>query len=509
MRNWKYFFTCFAMLSLSLNANAQDEIDALRYSFLMPQATARSMGFGSALGSIGGDFASLSVNPAGIGIYRKSEFMFTPSLKVNGVDGNYLGLTNSDNNARFNFNNIGLVFTKSEKGRRYERSKWKAISFAIGFNRVADFNRDYTYGGLMKGTGANASSFSEIFVADAQQNPNNLNVSGTLAEMGYDSYLINKDAQGYYTLANYTTGLNQTKSVKERGGINELIFSLGGNYEEKLMLGATLGLPTIRYTREDFFQETDATNDPNNYFASFIYNEKLKTSGLGVNLKLGAIYKPTDYLRFGIALHTPTWYNLSDIYNNSLTANTETFKSSLTPQPSDTNPITTIDAPENRFDYALTTPWRAIVSATGILGKYGFITADYEYVDYHSIRYSFDNQYAVEESLRNNVIKSTYKAASNFRIGAEARVLDNFSVRAGFGYYGSPYKNSSSNTNLINLSLGLGYRFGNFFTDLAFVHSVYDQYESPYALPYTNVVVPTATLNNKLNNVAMTIGWKL
>jgi hypothetical protein len=58
-------------------------------------------------------------------------------------------------------------------------------------------------------------------------------------------------------------------------------------------------------------------------------------------------------------------------------------------------------------------------------------------------------------------------------------------------------------------SLGIGYRTERFFADLAYVHSWYDNNETPYTLPYSNVVTPTATLQNKLNNIALTIGWKM
>src|SRR3954468_4991444 len=84
--------TAFATAILP-NAQAQNERDALRLSFLQPQGTARSIGFGSALGSVGGDFTTLSVNPAGIGIYRRSEMMFTPSITFNNTSGYYAGNT--------------------------------------------------------------------------------------------------------------------------------------------------------------------------------------------------------------------------------------------------------------------------------------------------------------------------------------------------------------------------------------------------------------------------------
>ncbi|HRO43603.1 MAG TPA: hypothetical protein PL009_12270, partial [Flavipsychrobacter sp.] len=123
---------------ISFKAFAQDETDALRYSFLSPQGTARSMGFGNALGSVGGDFASLSVNPAGIGIYRRGEMMLTPAFRFGSTDARYLNTTLDDSRTAFNFNNLGIVFTHAEKGRRYDKANWKTVSFGIGVNRTAD-----------------------------------------------------------------------------------------------------------------------------------------------------------------------------------------------------------------------------------------------------------------------------------------------------------------------------------------------------------------------------------
>src|ERR1017187_3397559 len=96
-----------ALVAISIISPAQDVREAYNLSNLTVQGTARSMGFGNALGSVGGDFSSLSVNPAGIGIYRSSEISFTPSLKINSATGDYAGTTTSDNNTRFGINNFG------------------------------------------------------------------------------------------------------------------------------------------------------------------------------------------------------------------------------------------------------------------------------------------------------------------------------------------------------------------------------------------------------------------
>jgi hypothetical protein len=495
-------------------AIAQDETDALRYSATSVNSTARSMGLGGAVGALGADFSSLSVNPAGIGVYRRSEFTFTPSIKINGSNSAYQGTTTSDNASRFNVNNLGVVFTSTAEGKRYERSKWKSVSFGIGFNRIADFNRNYTYGGYQatpqgpNDTNPNRSSGAEVFSIDANKYPNDVfNASSTLAFLGYQSYLLDTFQGSYFPVTFYTTGVNQQRIVSQKGGMNDVAISLGGNYDEKLMLGVTVGIPTIRYKREITYTEKDATNNPNNYFDNFKYTESLFTHGSGINLKLGFIYKPVESFRFGVSFHTPSYFSLKDEQDRTLSTNTENFKTVLGAL--NTNPNTEVKGDKNLFDYNYISPWRTIVSAAGIFGKFGFISADYEYVDYASAQYSFDLNYSDYQAATNKAIKAAYKGASNLRVGLEGRI-EHFSLRIGFNYMGSPYKNTNINGQQTSVSGGVGFRFDNMFFDLGMVHSLTEAQEQPYALNYaaTTVNVPTAVTKYTLNNIALTFGVK-
>jgi hypothetical protein len=503
----------FSAILLSLSgysyyAAAQDETDALRFSYLQPQGTARSMGFGGALGSIGGDFGTLGVNPAGLGVYRSSELMFTPSLKLNNTEAEYLNQTTKDNSTRFTFNNLGIVLTNAAEGRRYQRSKWKSYSFGFGINRMADFNRNYAFSGLNT-----TSSFSEKFAIDANRIPAQdreqvMYDNTTLGALGYNSYITEYDSvnDNFYSIPFYATGsINQTKTVEQKGGITDVNISLGGNYDETFMIGATLGIPSVRLIRDITITETDASGNPNNDFDNFTYKESMTVKGGGVNLKLGFIYKASDYIRLGAAFHTPTAFTLTNTMNMSVTTNTENYKSSIGQSG---GAVTAVTAPENIYEYNLMTPWRGVLSGSVILGKYGFLTADYEYVDYGSSRYSFE---AVDKSYEtdvNQAIKTLYRGASNLRIGGEARV-DNLMMRLGLGYYGSPYKNASYNADRYDISAGLGLRFDDWYIDLAYVHTIMQQQVYAYVLDYSDqLIAPTAKLNNSLNNVALTIGFK-
>lgn len=488
-------------------ASAQDESDALRYSYLVPQGTARSMGFGGAVGAIGGDFTSLTVNPAGIGVYRTSELTFTPSLKLNSSSSTYTGAATTDNSTRFNINNLGVVFTSAATGTRYKKSKWKAASFGFGVSRVADFSGNYVYNGYN-----NKSSGSEVFYTDLLAYPEDSLNTGTLAGLGYSSYLLNsyydtaKDQVKYYFAPDYEKGLNQTRSVQQRGGITDFNISFGGNYEEKLMLGATIGIPSLRYVRETTFREEDASGNNDNDFNYFEYQETLKTTGTGINLKIGFIYNITTNFRAGAAFHTPTYFGLTDVQSRTVTSHTENFKTDFG---FGTSPITVVDAPVNEYQYALITPWRGVLSAAGIIGKHGFISVDYEFVDYSSTRFSFEAAENYYQQEVNNGIKTMYRGASNIRIGGEAR-FDMLMLRLGFGYYGNPYKNTAQGSERLTYSGGIGFRFEHVFIDLGYNHSTSTFTEKPYVVIYpTEVVdVPTATVKNNFNNVALTVGLK-
>lgn len=489
--------------SASYIAIAQDETDAFRYSYLSTQGTARSIGFGGALGSIGGDFSSLSVNPAGIGVYRSSEFTFAPAIRIGSVEGRYTGNSMADNNTRFTIGNLGLVLTSAPSGRRYQRADWKSVSFGIGINRVADFNRNYVY------SGRDTSSFTELFAYDANKYPEDINNLGTYAGLGYQSYLLDTFNSRYISVVPWWKNPRHQRAVRERGGMTDFVLSVGGNYRERLILGATLGIPSLRYTREMIYQETDESGESDNFFNNFKYTENLTTEGTGINLKLGFIYKLEDQFRLGFAFHTPTYFGMKDVQTKSLTSNTENFKTDLGIV--DANPLTIItsdDIPTNTYEYSMITPWRTVVSGAAILGKTGFVTMDYEFVDYSSTRFRYAFQDRDAETYINEKIRNTYKGGHIIRLGGEAK-FDMLMLRLGIGYYTSPFKNYSGDR--LDASAGVGLRFDTWFLDLGFVNTRYERREQPFDLTdATNgaVVVPTATLTNNLSNVAITIGFK-
>jgi hypothetical protein len=467
---------------------AQNQVDALRYSQSIFSGTARNNAMGGAFGALGGDFSSLSTNPAGLGIYRSSEFIFTPQFSYNSSSASYLDGTLDDYKFRMNFANVGFVATHVS-GRE---EGWITTSFAAGYNRLADFNH------YVKIEGQNSSnSMTDYFAAIANgTNSNNLYDLSENIGMAWDSYLINptNSDSTLYESALSRYGVVQTKDINTKGGMGEYVISLAGNYNNKLYIGGTLGIQSVRYVENSDYTESDP-KDSIPYFKKFSYQNDLKTTGSGFNFKFGLIYRPTDWIRLGGAIHTPTFLNLHDDYSSSLQA---TFTDTVLGTGEKYN--STLGS----YDYELTTPFRAIGSIGFILGKFAIIGIEYEYVDYTSARLRA-NDYPFR--TENNAIETAYTATGNIKVGAEYK-SGPFSLRGGYGFYGSPYKAGEINENATRSSYnaGFGIRNDDFYFDMAFTYS---KGSEKYFL-YDPSVVPVSAANIKNTNVGVmaTFGFK-
>ncbi len=455
---------------------AQNETDALRYSMLNYGSTARSLGMGNSFGALGADFSSLSMNPAGIGLYRRSEVTLSPLFSNRTIDNDYLGNNESSNYFKFSFGNFGAVFAGENTK---PTSHFKTWGFGIGYNKTNDFS------GRSIAKGSNPSnSLVDHFLEKLdgvypEDIPSYFPYDVDLAWQTFLIDTITDDGQlYYYNNSTPYAGQLQRKSVTTKGGQGEWDFSLGTNIDNKLFLGFTFGLATINYEENSTWEESD-DQDTIPYFRSFSYFQHLKTSGNGINFKLGAIYKPSDVVRFGVAVHSPTWYRLTDTYSADIRTDLENTQ------------IYTYRGPEYLpFNYNLTTPFRAIGSIAIIAGGQFAINADYEYVNYkHARMRAEENQFDSYFSEVNDSVRSKFTSAHNVRLGAEYR-YDNLRFRAGGQFSPTPFKNNiSSDTDLsrIGLSAGFGIKQEHFFIDFGYAYSRYGYSSIPYTLSQQEV----------------------
>lgn len=493
-----------AAIIVPASSNAQSAYDAYKYGNLQSIGTARSIGFGGALGSVGGDASSVIVNPAGIGVYRSSEFTITPSLQFGSMKSEYFNNTAKDNHSRFVLGNLSYITTYRAQGQEYQNSKLKTLSLGLTYNRVADFNERSIFSGLNS-----ESSIVDVFSADAINYGITTDIQPPLGYLAYNGFLLYDDLTSIptQTILNQGGQLQQTNERRVVGGIDEFGITVGGNYDEKVLFGLGLNIVNYKWIQNNRFIEEDVTGDRDNDFDHLIYSEDLETRGVGFNLKAGAIFIPNSSFRIGLAIHSPTWSSFEDLSSYNLLTDTENLK--LDTHQSSTNPITnvTTDYPYE-YNYQLRTPWRAVVSATALFGKNGFLTADYEYVDYGSMKYSeggWSTQYFNEV---NRVIRDVYKGGHIIRVGGEAR-FDQLYLRAGLGYHSNPFEdNVVYNGEQTHYSAGIGYRSGSIGVDLGYMLIKSNPVNYAYPLLASGVATGLVDSEQYKNLMALTLSFR-
>ncbi len=488
------------LLGWSGTALAQNEIDALRYTRLGVTGSARIQGIGGAQTALGADISTIGVNPAGLGMFRRSEANLGIGFENSKTDARFNGQTTPDERTTLSIPHAGVVFSR-RRSDDDTSSDWRGTSFGIGITRLNSFNNRVIYNG---NTGPDNATMLNYFAEQAYLNnrtPEDLddeydNGITSLEGLAYGTYLLNFGSDGL-PLDTLGNRMSISEELERRGSQNQFDFAFGTSFRDKIYLGASLGIISSSFTQERIYRESDA--DPATDFTSLELRDEFTTEGSGVNLKLGVIVRPVDAFRFGLSLQTPTWYTFNESYDRSLYSTLQ----------SPGGPVENYSESElpGEFTYRLTTPFRANGGVAVFLSKYGFLTADVEYVDYSSIRFSNDDDdgFGNYFSGVNSRIDDLYRSAVNYKFGAEGR-YEVFRLRAGYAVSANPYQNSNLDAKINTVTLGAGVRLQKYYADIAFTHTSGKSQYSPYTFEDASYD-PIVDLDSKQNNVMFTVGY--
>lgn len=371
--------------------------------------TARYNAMSGAFGSLGGDISAIGHNPAGAAVFLNSEISFTVDFNEIDTKSNYYGGVNHSSSDDANFGQTGGVFVFRNN---YKTDGWGAVAVAFDYSKANNFDNFWF---------AEGNSNYPTWVSD----PND--------EEQFYYY-----SEGQY-LENYTDGRN-----------NKYTFTVASEYNDKIYLGGSF----ISYNT-DFYQRTlieEYNDDDNgNYLDASMFQE-LSTYGYGYSFNLGIIAKATKSLRLGFAYQSPIWYNLAE---NFLEYDLQLYYSNVDEYYNEYSDV-------SRYNYDLRTPSKYTGSMSYIFGKYGLISLDYTYKNYSNIELRNGNW-----SSENQIFKQYLQGTSEVRFGTEWRI-QKLSLRGGYHYEQSPYKNAFSSDNSEGFSLGLGYNFGTVKFDIAY-----------------------------------------
>lgn len=436
----------FLLLTLTaagaaLPAAAQNLADGARFASDDLMGTARYRSMAGAFGALGGDPSAMGDNPAGMAVYRgTSEISLTPHLASVRTETSG-SVTGKEKKNDFSIGNLAYVLSfKTENAKSLVN-----VNVGIGFNHTEGTDRHYS-----TGLDRARSSFSD-YIANGTNNALISESARTGDQLYFDpGYLGTKDAWGDATmplmsLMAYEAGVimdayddygpagvvsydragglpyAQRMYVREQNRLDEYNISLSANWSDLIYGGLTLSITDMNST---VMSQIDEAYGPKEYT---FYENALETRGSGVNLKLGVIVKPIDAWRIGVAVHTPTWMTMKDVYSGLMETDALTKGS---------------PSGEYEFHYRYSSPWEFQVSTAYVLGTRGLVSFEYDMRDFSSMKYREDRDSRRDPYFGyvNGLIGDYMQMQHTVKVGGELRLTPRLSLRAGYQYRTEPFK---------------------------------------------------------------------
>ena len=455
--------------------------DVQRFSEREVMGTARYVGMGGAMTAIGGDPSAVLDNPAGLGLYRRSEIALTLDETIDKTRQTDADAMEASSRSRFAAPQISAIWAL---GNMQKQRGLIFSNFMLSSHRLANFNRDI----VVKGQGMGmletmcykTDGLAEQYLQDKPWDDSEI---GWLSILGYEAYLIDPIENDLWAPAlDLTDG---TLTVSESGNYDQYTLSWAGNISNQWYVGVNLNLPTLSYTKRVTHTETDRINSAE---LKSLYH----LSGLGIGGSVGLIYRPIQAIRVGASFHIPTTMSLSvqtesDMYSK---VNGQSYEV-LTPA-------------SGVVSTKIASPLRSSVSLAGQIGNEGLIAVQYDYT--HAPK---------DQELGFSPMEDVH----TLRVSAEAQVTRGLFINAGYVYESSFLKEDpiwmlSYNeirtdmdyrytTSTQYYSVGLGYRSDAVVAQLAY------QYRWQTIHQYaTEAQVAAMDVDTQTHRIVATLAWR-
>lgn len=470
---------------------AQDYTDALRYSESFVEGNGRYMAMAGATTALGGNVGSLSVNPAGSAVFKKSVFELSPSYQYTKSENHYTGYDRAFS-SKIRIPSLGLV--------AYKPMKQNSV-FVSGLSFAFAMNAQNRYDETIKYTTKNATnSLTDDFFRLITVTPLS-NLNANYEQLAWDTYLVDTLGSTFVSsniedgvISNAKYGQYQDILLDRAGVKREYLFNFGVDFSEWVFVGADLVFENIAFSTSKKITEKDK-NDNLEYLNSFTYNENLDVTGNGVGGKFGVIARPIEYIRLGAAIHTPLKYNISEDYETQIVANYD--------KAINVDGQTTVKSKHSATnDYKVAQPAKYVGSLGFVYKNIANVGVDVETMNYANCMFESDN----DISDANETIDTTLGKVTNLKCGGEFR-YGPFTFRAGYAMYGNPYANvSGDNFYRKDYSAGVGLATNTMYCDFSWLRAKTKQTNSLYK----NLAGDDLTANStiKRDYITFTFGVK-
>jgi len=527
----KIIFSTIMVFAASSLMFAQTEMDALKYLESDLTGTARYTAMSGAFSALGGDISAIKDNPAGLGVYRSSEIGVSLGSMLQTANALWDGTTARDNMTRLKMNNIGFVLsTPSLRSLSGSTSGLQRSNFGFTYNKLKNFDRK-----LSVNCENMEASLTDLMSVYANQTMYDIgyidmsdysnNATGWLSVLGYNGYLMNifnengetkwmpefaydPNNESYYPV-------KPSYTLMEKGYMDEYGFTWSGNFANRFYLGVGVNIQTLSYSLSSSYREDD-----DRYY--FRLRNEYTASGIGVNVKIGAICKITDALRISAAIHTPTGLTLRESYYPVLDYYTVYYEPAI----NDFAEIrgTTHPSSSAASTYSLTTPLRLNTGVAYVIGKKGLISAEYDCSLNPYAEYAERNGNPDMFSEENAGMRSMYRSEHLLKLGGEFRLTPNLSLRAGTAFQTGITTDNAEKIMWYNTartdaeyflpkytnyaSVGIGYQEDGWYIDFAYQYKGQKMQFMPFNAGILDADVPAADITVSSNSLVATVGLR-
>lgn len=473
----KYIKILFIAFSLPSLLFSQD-FDGQRLAERDIQGTARYVAMGGAFSALGGDVSAVNDNPAALGIFRRGELSVTADVRLDNVttDGVFNG-----QDRRMTLPQLSWVMSF---GSADKQTGVIFNNIIIQYHRLKTYNRHSVFNPTLYTSQtdlmAELSNGASEEMMQGSSGWTNKEI-GWLTKAGYEGYLINPMAGNQWQSV-YNTG-EQVKTELEiyDGGVeNEFTAGWGMNYSNRLYFGLTANVRSLNYSRQ--------TQHTEHFLSGTTYQmlSAVAALGWGLNAAIGTIYRPTDYLRFGLSISTPTvmyidFENYTEIKSNANSLDGKYVE---------------INSPRNHYSQKLYEPMRLTAGIAFQIGYKALISAEYDF-----------------DCKTSSQLYSTH----TLKAGAEVSINNHWFLRAGYAcqsafskkewHYYPHFADTRTDTDYQNnrmvhyFNAGAGWHNKSWIVDIAY--QCRWQNENEYAYYKSSPM----SLDALTHRIVLTFGW--
>lgn len=417
MKRFSHTFAVFAVslfLFLPTLAEAQNRFDALRYSNWYPGQDAINVGFGGASAASGLGAGSVLFNPATTAQIENSGFSISLSNRFVEEESFYRNNSFKRSDSQVSLGELSLVYKfPVEQGD---------LTVGVGYAQLADFNRTYSYDVFNQ-----QNTITDFFLQSDYY------FDAAFMAFAIDDFEGETDPVSVWREPFPFVGVQQNVMLEEWGQLGEVTAFLSTEFRENLFVGVSLGIPLGTYNYRLNFLETPP-DAPNEYDVVNMFLEDEITARItGFNIRVGVVYKATDWLQIGFNAVRNAEYEVSETFSTFIS--TEFTDGSLFEDEFEGRNSYNFQLP-NRYGGGLT------ISPTPQLQ----LSGSAEYVDYSSIEMANIGSSSLLDNTENRAIRQEFDDVINLRAGISFDVNESVTLRGGYGLQPSPRKDFADAT---------------------------------------------------------------